>query len=145
MRGLWDSGPRARPANYPKQVVHALGGPGQQGHVGVGPIAADVVATAIPPLDASLVATRGPGRDIGLHADDRLDVVLARLGPELVGAVDIAVVGGRDGGHPLRRGGAEQFVDPGRPVEHGVLGVAVQMDEVRPPVGRRTAGRGGGI
>jgi hypothetical protein len=92
-----DGGQRA----HPEEIVHALGRAREQGHVGVGAIAADVVAPAVTPFHAGLVAAGGAGSDVGLDADDRLDVVFAGLGPELVGAVDVAVVGRGDGRHAL--------------------------------------------
>ena len=104
---------------------------GEQRHVGVGAAAGDVVA---PPL----VAPAGPGcwsravgagREVGLDADDRLDPGRCGLLPELVGAEDVAVVGHRERRHAHPRGLGEQVVEPGRAVEHRVLGVHVQVDE----------------
>ena len=49
---------------------------------------------------------------------------------EVVGAEHVAVVGHRDRGHAELGGAREQVVEPGRAVEHGVLGVHVEVDEV---------------
>ena len=57
----------------PEQVVHALGGLGQQRHVGVGAAAGDVVVAAVVPAHPLAVEARGVGGEVGLHADDRLD------------------------------------------------------------------------
>ena len=124
----------ARARRQPEEVVHALGALGPHRHVGVGPAAGDVVAALLgevalaPPHPAALAAL-GAGGDVGLDADDRLHAVLARLGVEVVGAVEVAVVGHRDGRHAELAGAAEQAVEQRRPVEHGVLGVDVQVHE----------------
>ena len=67
----------AGPAGEPEQVVHALGGLGEQRHVGVGAGPADVVVAAVVPADPLLLEAGGVGREVGLHADDRLDPVAA--------------------------------------------------------------------
>ena len=113
----------------PEQVVHALGGLGQQGHVGVGAAAGHVVVAAVVPADPLAVEAGGVRGEVGLHADDRLDPGGARLGVEVVGAEHVAVVGHRDGVHAELGGAGEHLPEPGRPVQHGVLGVHVQMDE----------------
>ena len=69
-------------------------------------------------------------RVVALQPDDRLDAGRAGFGVELVGPVEIAVIGHGDGLltdliHP-----SEEIIQSGRAVEHGVLGVNVQMDEV---------------
>jgi hypothetical protein len=118
---------------HPEEVVHAAGGPGEQRHVGVCAAAADVVAAGavVAPADPGLVAAVGAGGEVGLDADDRLDAVGAGLGPELVGAEDVAVVRGRDGRHAHLGGALEQLVDARGAVEHRVLGVDVQVREAR--------------
>src|SRR6185436_16980316 len=64
-------------------------------------------------------------------ADDRLDAVGAGLGPELIGAEDVAVVRGGDGRHVHLRGALEQLVDARGAVQHRVLGVDMQVREAR--------------
>ncbi len=103
---------------------------GEHRHVGVGAAAGDVVAAAVAPADLRAVGAVGARRDVGLDADDRLDARALRLLPELVGAEDVAVVGRRERGHPHPRRLAEEVADAGRPVEHGVLRVHVQVHEV---------------
>ena len=90
-----------------EEVVHALGGAGQQRHVGVGGLAAVVAAVAL--LVDQLVAEveRGAvepraGRVVALHADDRLDPGGVGLLVEVVGAEHVAVVGHRQRRHALR-------------------------------------------
>ena len=55
---------------------------------------------------------------------------LLGLAVEVVGAVQVAVVGHRDGRHAELAGAGEQPVEQRGPVEHGVLGVHVQVHEV---------------
>ena len=116
---------------HPEEVVHAAGGPGEQRHVGVCATATDVVAAGavVAPAGPGLVAAVGAGGEVGLDADDRLDAVGAGLGPELVGAEDVAVVGRRDGRHAHLGGALEQLVDARGAVEHRVLGMHVQVRE----------------
>ncbi len=115
---------------HPEEVVHADVVLGQHRHVGVGAATGDVVAPAVAPADLGAVGAVRAGRDVGLDADDRLDPRALRLLPELVGAEDVAVVGRREGrhAHPGRLG--EEVADAGRPVEHGVLRVHVEVHEV---------------
>jgi hypothetical protein len=71
----------------------------------------------------------GAGRDVRLGADDGLDSGGRRRAPEVVGAEDVAVVGDRDGGHPLLDGGIDERFDTGRAIQHRILAVHVQMHE----------------
>jgi hypothetical protein len=112
----------------PEQVVHALRGLGEQRHVGVRTGAGHVVILLrrrAPPHRLAEPAVLG--RHIGLDPDDRLDARGARLGPEVVGAVDVAVVGDRDGRHARALAGAEHVLEPCGAVQHRVLGVHMQM------------------
>ena len=113
----------------PEEVVHALGGLREQGHVGVGAAVRDVVGAAVVEVDALALEAADVGGGVRLHADDRLDA--RRLGRlvELVGAEDVAVVGHRDRRHPQLRDPLRQRAQARGPVEHGVLGVHVQVDE----------------
>ena len=89
--------------------------------------------TSSSPPDAQRTRVRSNrevfGRDVRLHADDRLDAGRRALRVEVVGAEHVAVVGHRQRrhAHPGRLG--EQLGQPGRAVEHGVLGVHVQVHE----------------
>ena len=113
----------------PEQVVHALGGLREQRHVGVGAASRDVVGAAVVEVDALALEPRDVGGDVGLDADDRLDPRGLGLLVELVGAEHVAVVGHRDRRHAELGGALGQRVEAGRAVEHGVLGVDVQVDE----------------
>ena len=113
----------------PEEVVHAVVVARQQRHVRVGAAAGDVVTPAVAVLHPGLVGAVRARGDVGLEPDDRLDAVLVAGLPELVGAEDEAVVGRRDRRHPLLGRRRHQLVDPGRTVEHGVLGVVVEVDE----------------
>ena len=120
----------------PEEVVHADGVLGPQGHVGVALLAATgagVVGRALveaaaevegPPLEPAL---RGV---VALEADDRVEAPGLRPLVELVGAVQVAVVGHRDGGHALSLDLVEQVGQPCGTVEHRVLGVHVQVHEL---------------
>jgi hypothetical protein len=127
--GLVEEPLEARQRGHPEEVVHARGVLGQQRHVGVGAAAGDVVVAAVVPSAPGCGRAARARGDVRLDADDRLDPVLARRPPELVGAEDVAVVGGGHGGHAHPGGLAEQVVDPGRAVQHRVLGVHVQVHE----------------
>jgi hypothetical protein len=129
---------QARERRHPEEVVHAARGSCEQRHVGVGAGAGDVVLAAVTPAHPRPVLPSGPWGDVGLDAHDRLDAVLLRLLPELVGAEDVAVVGRRDRGHPHPRGLGEEVFDLGGTVEHRVLGVHVKVHE---GVAARGAGR----
>ena len=132
----------ARQAGEPEQVVHAGRRLGQHRHVRVRAGPRDVVLTAAAPTDAGAVPPVGAGRQVGLDADDRSDPAVACLAVEVVGPEDVAVVGDRDGRHLLLDGGVQQLTDPGGTVEHGVLGVHVQVHE---RVGHTGAGLLGSI
>jgi hypothetical protein len=138
----------ARARGEPEQVVHALGALGPHRHVGVGATAGDVVAAllgqvTLAPPDPAALAAHGAGRDVGLDADDRLHAVLLGLAVEVVGAVQVAVVGHRDGRHAEVAGAGEQPVEQRCPVEHGIFGVHVEVHEVVHGTGGG-AGRHGG-
>ena len=111
-----------------EQVVHALGGLGQQRHVRVGACARDIVILlrrTAPPH--RLLVTAVLGRDVGLGADDWFDACRLRLGPEVVGAIDVAMIGDRDGRHAGPLTLAEHLLQASGTVEHRVLGVYVQV------------------
>jgi len=112
-----------------EQVVHALGGLREQRHVGERATAGDVVAAAVAPLDAAAFEPRSLGRDVGLEPDDRLDPVGLGLLVELVGPVEIAVIGDRHRRHLHLRTAGHQVGDSGRTVEHRILRMHVQVDE----------------
>ena len=76
---------------------------------------------------------------------------LGRLGPEVVGAVQVAVVGHGHGRHARPFALGEHVLQPRGPIQHRVLGVDVQVDEAipaspggRPPGTPRSPLRGGG-
>ena len=120
----------------PEEIVHAGRRLGPQGHVGVAVLApagrrvlrGSLVEAAAevegPPLKPAL---RGV---VALEPDDGVDPQRLRLLVELVGAVQIAVIGHGNRRHiqPLRL--REEVRDPCRAVEHRVLGVDMQVDEL---------------
>ena len=114
----------------PEQVVHALGGLGQQRHVRVGTGAGHVVVLLRRGAPAHRLAVPAVlGGDVGLDADDRLDPGLGGLGPEVVGTVEVAVVGHGHGRHARAIALGEHVLKPRGPVQHGVLGVHVKVHE----------------
>ncbi len=88
-------------------------------------LAAPVVDPAPPdrPLEAAL------GGLIGLDADDRLDARLAGRLVEIQDAVHVAVVGDPDRGLTVGHRSGDDVGHPGRTIEHGELGVLVQVGE----------------
>lgn len=70
-------------------------------------------------------------RHVDLAADDRLDARLAGRLDELDRPREGAVIGDRDRRHLELRGPLDELADPAGAVEHGVLGVAVEVDEAR--------------
>jgi hypothetical protein len=69
------------------------------------------------------------GGDVGLHAEDRLELGLAGLLLELPRRVHVAVIRHGERRHLELLGAADQRIDPVGAVEKRVLGVAVQVDE----------------
>ena len=86
-------------------------------------VTAGVVDAAPPhrPLEA------GVRRLVGLDADDRVQALLAGLPVEVEDAVHVPVVGDPDGGLAVGGCGADDVLDPGRPVEHRELTVDVEV------------------
>ena len=114
----------------PEQIVHALGGLGEQGHVGVGAGARDVVVLLCRGAPAHrLLVPPVLGSDVCLCPDDRLDAGRPRLDPEVVGAVDVAMICHRDRRHAGAVAFGEDVRQPGCTVQHRVLGVDVQVHE----------------
>ena len=118
-----------RPRRQLEQVVQAGRALREQRHVGVRAGARHVVAAAVAPPDAGLVAAVRARREVGLRADDRLHAVLLGLLPEVERAEGVAVVGDRDRRHALLGGLAQHVAEAGGTVEHRVLGVHVEVDE----------------
>ncbi len=118
-----------RPRGEPEEVVHPLRGLAEQRHVRVGAARRHVVAAAVVEVDALALEAADVGREVGLDADDRLDPGVGRLAPELVGTEHVAVVGHRHRRHPQLRRALGELRQARRAVEHGVLGVHVQVDE----------------
>ena len=132
----------------PEQVVHPLRRLAQQRHVRVGAARADVVRAAAVEVDALALEPGDVGREVGLDADDRLDPGGLGLLVELVGPEHVAVVGHRHRRLAQLGGPLGQLGQARGAVEHGVLGVHVQVDEgvlaarhgPVSPQGRRVAG-----
>ncbi len=104
----------------PHQIADPLTVPGQQGEVEVVLVAREPPAGALGP---------STGRDVSLHANDRLDLGRFRLPEKLHGSVEVAVVGHGNGRHPQRLGPLDQGRDLARPVQKAVMAVAMQVDE----------------
>lgn len=68
-------------------------------------------------------------RNIELTADQRFDSGLIGLGIELQGSVHGPVVGDCHSVHAVGLGLSNQVSETNGPVEHGVLGVDVEMDK----------------
>ncbi len=116
----------------PEEVVQTDVVPRPEREVRVGAARGDVVVLLVrltPPHTGAVEAARARCH-VGLEADDRLDPRRPRLAPELVGAEEVSVVRHRDGLLAVPRDLRDQSVDLGRAVEHRVLGVDVQVDEV---------------
>ena len=81
------------------------------------------------PLVAGILLKSAARGDVGLVADDRVD--LRRLGGlvELQRPVKVAVVGDRKGVHPQFDRACHQPVDGTSPVEEAVVAVAVEVGE----------------
>ena len=88
----------------------------------------EMVVVLLPLLGAALEAAV-PGGHIGLHPEDRLDPRLLGLLLERPGGVQVAMVRDREGGLLELLGPGDQVVDPVRPIQQGVFGVAVQVHE----------------
>ncbi len=119
-----------REAGELDEVAIALVVLGQQREVVVELLAALGVATGV--VDAA--TARRPlaprlVRHVGLGADDGFHALVAALLEELEDAVHVAVVGDAERGLSVLHGLGHQFVEAGCAVEHGELGVDVQVGE----------------
>src|SRR5690625_6311099 len=85
---------------------------------------------ALTPLHPGAVRARGSGRQICLDANDRLYPRSPGLGPKFKGTKQIPVIGNRDRFLPDTIYLIEEFIQPGGTVEHRVLSVNVQVDEI---------------
>src|SRR6266511_2508378 len=121
--GLVEVPLQARHAAQPEEVAQAGRVGGEHGQVGVRPTAGHVVLAALGPADPGAVEPQGAGRQVGLQAHDRLDAGGLGLLVEVVGAVQVAVVGHGQGRHAHPGGLGEQLLETGRAVQHRVLGV----------------------
>ena len=113
-----------------EEVVHTLSGLGPHGHVGVGATTGHIIAGAVAPAHTRTVGTVRAGGQVGLHADDGLNVVGLGLAPEVEGAEEETVVAGGHGAHAQLLGIAEEVAQARGTVQHGVLGVHVQVRKV---------------
>ena len=64
---------------------------------------------------------------VGLGADDGDDALVATGLVEIENSVHVPVVRDAQGGLAVGDGGSDQVPHPSRPVQHGELGVGVQM------------------
>jgi len=81
---------------------------------------------------------------VHLAADDGLDAGFLGLLVEFDGAEEVAVIGHGDGGHAEIAGFAHDVGDAAGAVEHGVLGVEMEVDEGIGGHRERNIGREGG-
>ena len=86
--------------------------------IGFPPVAADAIA------GASIA-----WRDIGFHADNRLEARLLRLFLELPRPVKVTVIGYGEGRLLKFQCLRDEIIDAVRAVEKGVFGMAVEVDE----------------
>ena len=115
-----------------EQVAHTRRVLRDHRQVGVGAAARDVVAllAGVAPENTAGVEA-GPGRDVGLNADDRLDPGLGGQVVELAGAEHVSVVGHADRRHLQPLGLGQHGSDLRGAVQHRVLGVVMQVHEGR--------------
>ena len=113
-----------------EQVVQSRGIFRQHGLVEVGTGRGDVVALLVrgAPQLALLVKTRRRGH-VGFDADDRLYASVDHAPVESVGAEHVAVVRHAHSRHALADHFIGQQVHLGHAVQHGKLGVVVEVDE----------------
>ena len=132
-----------------EQVVQALLvlRPDRLVQVGAGRGDVVLLLVRLAPQDPVGVAP-GLRRDVGLDPDDGGNARVLGLPVELRGAVHVAVVGHRHVRHALVLDLSEQVLQPGGAVQHGVLGVHVQVSVRRtglchdgPPQGMQRSAR----
>ena len=100
----------------------------QQGQVVVELVAlVGVAAGVVQPAPAQRAFQAALARHVGLDADDGLDPGLVGRLVEVEDAVHVAVVGDGDGRLAVFGRPFDHLVHPGRPVQHGELGVEVQV------------------
>ncbi len=110
------------------QVPIALDGLGQEGQVVVELLAAfDVAAGVVDPAPTHRPLVARLARHVGLGADDRDDALVPAGLVEVEDPVHVAVVRDSERGLAVGHRGRHQIPHPGRAVEHGELGVGVQM------------------
>ena len=84
-------------------------------------------------IDVVIVATRtvepARGHHVGLGTDDRRETRFASGAVEVDDAVHVPVIGDADCGLAVGCRGGHHVLHAGRAVEHGVLGVQMEMDE----------------
>ena len=110
------------------QVAVPVHGLGQEGEVVVElltPLGVSARVVDPPPPRRALVARLA--RHVGLGADDRHDALVAAGLVEIEDPVHVAVVRDAEGALAVGHGGRHQVTDPRRAVEHGELGMGVQM------------------
>ena len=92
----------------------------------------------IDPSTAGRALEPGVVGHVGLGTQDRFDPPVATGPIEVEDPVHVAVVGDPEGRLTVSRRGVDQVADPSRPVQHGKLGVDMEMGEAathgtRPP------------
>ena len=88
----------------------------------------DIVSPSVAPANSGLVFSAAR-RQVGLDANNRVYVVGFSLLPKFISAVVISVVGNSNGWHFKLGSLCDELLYPGRPIEHGIFGVIMQVDE----------------
>ena len=83
------------------------------------------------PRVAGFLVQPAARRDVRLASDDRFDAAFRRRLVEIDRAVHVAVIGDRDRRHLRRVRLLHHVINAARPIEQAVLGVQMQMDEIR--------------
>ena len=81
-------------------------------------------------------------RNVGFHADDRLDALLATGLVKLDGPVHVSMVGESQGFHSLILGEANHIGDGVDPIQQAEVAVDVKMAESISSLGQRTSASG---
>ncbi len=110
------------------EVAVALDVLRQEGQVVVELLPAlDVATRVVDPAAPHRALVARLARHVGLGADDRHDAAVAARLVEVEDPVHVPVVRDAERGLAVGHRGLDELADPGGPVEHGELGVGVQM------------------
>ena len=119
----------ARQRRQTEQVVHALGGLGQQRHVGEGTATGHVIVAALVPLHPFALESARIGGEVGLHADDGFDPGRFGFFVEIIGTENVAVIGHGDGRHTQFGRAFKEVRVLRRTIEHRVFRMHMEVHE----------------